>query len=131
MKFPQAPQAIAKRVQIEKARRLRVLKKPPTTAPRFLAALKQLAPHDHYALAVSGGRDSMALVALAAAAEKTNAPQFHVVSVDHGLRKEARHEMRLVVETCRRVGLPHKFCAAIRRWAQAAFSRRRANCAIG
>lgn len=84
-------------------------KKPPTTAPRFLAALKQLAPHDHYALAVSGGRDSMALVALAAAAQKkSNAPQFHVVSVDHGLRKEARHEMRLVAETCRRVGLPHK-----------------------
>ena len=84
-------------------------KKPPTTAPRFLAALKQLAPHAQYALAVSGGRDSMALVALAAAAQKKpNAPKFHVVSVDHGLRKEARQEMRLVAETCRRVGLPHK-----------------------
>ena len=84
-------------------------KKPPTTAPRFLAALKQIAPHEHYALAVSGGRDSMALVALAAAAQKKpNAPKFHVISVDHGLREEARQEMRLVAETCQRVGLPHK-----------------------
>ena len=88
-------------------------KKPPTTAPRFLAALKQLAPHAHYALAVSGGRDSMALVALAAAAhKKPNAPKFHVVSVDHGLRKQARHEIRLVAEACRRVGLPHKVLRA-------------------
>ena len=88
-------------------------KKPPTTAPRFLAVLKQLAPYDRYALAVSGGRDSMALIVLAAAAQKKpNAPQFHVVSVDHGLRKEARREMRLVAETCRRVGLPHKVLRA-------------------
>ena len=55
----------------------------------------------------------MALIALAAAArEKPNAPQFHVVSVDHGLRREARREMRLVAETCRRVGLPHKVLRA-------------------
>ena len=44
--------------------------------------------------------------------EKPNAPQFHVVSVDHGLRREARREMRLVAETCRRVGLPHKVLRA-------------------
>ena len=55
----------------------------------------------------------MALIALAAAAQKKpNAPQFHVVSVDHGLRREARREMRLVAETCRRVGLPHKVLRA-------------------
>jgi tRNA(Ile)-lysidine synthase len=87
--------------------------KPPTTGPRFLAALKKLAPHKRYALAVSGGRDSMALVALAAAAvKKSGAPRFHVVSVDHGLRKQARQELRLVADTCRRVGLPHKILRA-------------------
>ncbi|HCD16474.1 MAG TPA: tRNA lysidine(34) synthetase TilS, partial [Rhodobiaceae bacterium] len=48
----------------------------------------------------------MALVALAAAAvKKSGAPRFHVVSVDHGLRKQARQELRLVADTCRRVGL--------------------------
>ena len=55
----------------------------------------------------------MALIALAAAAQKKpNAPQFHVVSVDHGLRREARREMRFVAETCRRVGLPYKVLRA-------------------
>ena len=51
----------------------------------------------------------MALVALAAAClKKANAPDFHVVSVDHGLRKDARREVRFVADTCKQLGLQHK-----------------------
>ena len=132
MKFPQAPQAIAKRVQIEKpVSAAHPEKKPPTTAPRFLAALKQLAPYDRYALAYRAGATDGTYRAGGGGTEKTQCPAISRGQCRSWSAREARREMRLVAETCRRVGLPHKVLRAECRWAQAAFSRRRANCAIG
>jgi tRNA(Ile)-lysidine synthase len=64
------------------------------------------------ALAVSGGGDSMALLALAAVWAETRRRSLSVVSVDHGLRPEAAEEIVLVKDLCGRLGLSH----AVLRW---------------
>lgn len=74
------------------------------------AAFAMLARFDRLVLAVSGGPDSMALMALAAAwcaraARPT--PNISVVTVDHGLRAESRREAQMVAAEARRLRLPH------------------------
>ncbi len=58
------------------------------------------------ALAVSGGPDSMALVALASRAQSIlqDCPDFVILTVDHGLRAEAKDETALVADTARQLG---------------------------
>jgi tRNA(Ile)-lysidine synthase len=65
-------------------------------------------------LAVSGGPDSMALMALAAtwrddlrASRRPSPPLIHVATVDHGLRLAARAEAQHVAAAAARFGLPH------------------------
>lgn len=57
------------------------------------------------ALAVSGGPDSMAMLALAHAAFPGN---VIAATVDHGLRPEAAAEAALVASVCARLGIPHR-----------------------
>jgi len=60
------------------------------------------------ALAVSGGADSMALLHLAARWRQIAsnvATEFHVLTVDHGLRPEARREAQLVAEAAVSYGM--------------------------
>ncbi len=57
-------------------------------------------------LAVSGGPDSMALMALAAGLD--NPPPLAVATVDHGLRPAAADEARLVADTAATIGLSHR-----------------------
>jgi tRNA(Ile)-lysidine synthase len=61
-------------------------------------------------LAVSGGSDSTALLVLAArwAKKLKRAPKLLAVTVDHGLRPEARHEAAAVKRLARRLGVPHR-----------------------
>ncbi|MBC9881487.1 tRNA lysidine(34) synthetase TilS [Bradyrhizobium sp. INPA01-394B] len=61
-------------------------------------------------LAVSGGPDSVALMWLAARWRRSLArgPELHVVTVDHGLRKEAAGEAREVKRLAVELGLPHR-----------------------
>jgi tRNA(Ile)-lysidine synthase len=61
-------------------------------------------------LAVSGGPDSMALMWLAARWRKARAkgPHLIAVTVDHGLRREAAREARMVKEAARALDLPHR-----------------------
>lgn len=78
------------------------------SASGFLASLTNVQAGPHVALAVSGGGDSMGLLALAArAAKDSQAPKFSVLSVDHGLRAAAQQEVVQVAATCARLGLPH------------------------
>lgn len=57
-------------------------------------------------LAVSGGPDSMALLGLAAAS-RAYLPPLAVVTIDHGLRPEAKLEAEAVAEFARELHLPH------------------------
>lgn len=59
-------------------------------------------------LAVSGGPDSMALLALAAAAYPD---AVCAATVDHGLRPEAADEAAMVGQVCDRLAVPHSIVA--------------------
>lgn len=59
-------------------------------------------------LAVSGGPDSMALLALAAAAYRD---AVCAATVDHGLRPAAADEAAMVAQACDRLGVPHNILA--------------------
>jgi len=61
-------------------------------------------------LAVSGGPDSIALLVLAArwAKRRKRAPKLVAVTVDHGLRAQARREAAAVKRLARRLGVTHR-----------------------
>jgi len=61
-------------------------------------------------LAVSGGPDSTALLALAARWRKRlrRGPALIAVTIDHGLRPEARREAAAVKRLAQRLGVPHR-----------------------
>lgn len=64
-------------------------------------------------LAVSGGPDSMALLALLARWRETgNAPELFAATVDHCLRAEAADEAQMVSNIARSLALPH----AVLKW---------------
>ena len=58
-----------------------------------------------FALAVSGGPDSMAMLALATA---TFPGAVIAATVDHGLREDATAEAAMVADWCRGNGIPHR-----------------------
>ncbi|MCC2977554.1 tRNA lysidine(34) synthetase TilS [Sphingomonas sp. PL-96] len=61
-------------------------------------------PEGPVALAVSGGADSMAMLALAHAALPG---RVHAATVDHRLRADAAEEAAMVARWCATVGIPH------------------------
>lgn len=81
----------------------------PTLVARFRDDLtrllkRPLGDSERVALAVSGGPDSMAMLALAHAAFPG---RVVVATVDHGLRPAAADEAALVARECGRLGVPH------------------------
>jgi tRNA(Ile)-lysidine synthase len=66
---------------------------------------RHLADADGLLIAVSGGPDSMALLALLAAWQQK--PRLAAATVDHGLRTEAAVEAAMVAEFCDQLGIPH------------------------
>lgn len=79
------------------------------TVERFHAAVeaalgRALVPDERIALAVSGGPDSMAMLALAAAAYPG---QVAAATVDHGLRAGAAAEAAMVAVHAATLGVPH------------------------
>ncbi len=64
-------------------------------------------PPETLGVAVSGGGDSMALLALTADLARAGGISLHVISVDHGLRSGARDELALVGDFCAAQKLPH------------------------
>ncbi|CCD93309.1 tRNA(Ile)-lysidine synthase [Bradyrhizobium sp. ORS 375] len=61
-------------------------------------------------LAVSGGPDSMALLWLAARWRRgrSNGPRLVAITLDHGLRSEARREAQMVKHIARQLDVPHR-----------------------
>lgn len=79
------------------------------TASAWLASLRRLSPATSYALAVSGGPDSTALIALASKAKRLKkAPDFIVLTVDHNLRSGSAAEAKSVANLCKQLGLKQK-----------------------
>lgn len=72
------------------------------------ALFADLAAEPALVLAVSGGPDSTALLHLMARWRGTRpAPRLQAVTVDHGLRSEARREAAAVKQLCERLGVAH------------------------
>lgn len=73
-----------------------------------LAALPACLLEAPIGLAVSGGGDSLALLALAHRWAASRERTLAVFTVDHGLRPEARAEAEAVAHLCRQLGLTHE-----------------------
>src|SRR6185369_15693189 len=74
----------------------------------FAALLDRLGPFEtnpHLVVAVSGGRDSLALAVLADAWAKARQGCITALIVDHGLRAESGHEARLVAAKLAGLGI--------------------------
>ncbi|MEN5082742.1 tRNA lysidine(34) synthetase TilS [Bosea sp. TWI1241] len=84
------------------------------TAAEAEILFASLAAEPSLLVAVSGGPDSVALLALLAewAVAGQGRPLLHAATVDHGLRPEAAEEAVAVAALCARLGLPHR----ILRW---------------
>jgi tRNA(Ile)-lysidine synthase len=67
-------------------------------------------------VAVSGGSDSMALLTLAAEYRDAAGASLRAVTIDHGLRTEAKDEARFVGGVCEAIGVTHDIVA----WERAA-----------
>jgi tRNA(Ile)-lysidine synthase len=74
------------------------------------ALFADLAAEPALVLAISGGPDSTALLYLMARwrAVRQPAPHLLAVSIDHGLRPEARHEAAAVKRLCKKLGVEHR-----------------------
>ncbi|MBU1174818.1 MAG: tRNA lysidine(34) synthetase TilS, partial [Alphaproteobacteria bacterium] len=80
----------------------------PVTPGELPGLFDALQCYDRVYLAVSGGVDSTALMHLAVAWQRQGhrSVAIAVLSVDHGLRPEARREAEAVAEAARELGLP-------------------------
>lgn len=74
---------------------------------RFHAAVEASSPTQNgtIGLCVSGGGDSIAMMHMAARLQDRR--EFRVLSVDHGLRSEAKDEIALVAKQAKALGLDH------------------------
>ena len=74
------------------------------------ALFADLAAEPALVLAISGGPDSTALLHLMARwrAWRQGGPHLLAVSIDHGLRPEAKHEAAAVKRLCERLGVEHR-----------------------
>jgi len=81
-----------------------------TLDSRFAARMGQLLGPDfpdHIALAVSGGGDSMAMLALSHGWARVMGLRLSVVTVDHGLRAGSAAEAAMVAQECAALGHEH------------------------
>jgi len=80
------------------------------TAAEVRSLFAGLADHPALILAVSGGPDSTALLLLAARWRKSlkRGPKLVAITVDHGLRAEARREATMVKRLARSLGVVHR-----------------------
>jgi tRNA(Ile)-lysidine synthase len=87
-----------------------VRREPGLAAPTIDALLAPLAEYDAALLAISGGPDSTALLALAVewAHRAPQAPRIAAATVDHALRRESAVEAAGVGALCARLGVSHR-----------------------
>lgn len=86
---------------------------PPVGGREAAGLFSGLAAEARLLVAVSGGPDSVALLALLAEwAREPGRPVLHAATVDHGLRAASGEEAEGVAALCDRLGVPHR----ILRW---------------
>lgn len=86
---------------------------PPIGGREAVDLFSGLAGEARLLVAVSGGPDSVALLALLAEwAREPGRPVLHAATVDHGLRADSGEEASGVAVLCERLGVPHR----ILRW---------------
>lgn len=86
---------------------------PPVGGREAAELFSGLAAEARLLVAVSGGPDSVALLALLAEwAQEPGRPELHAATVDHGLRAASGEEAEGVAMLCDRLGVPHR----ILRW---------------
>lgn len=86
---------------------------PPVGAREATQLFADLAGETQLLIAVSGGPDSVALLALLAEwSREAGRPRLMAATVDHGLRAGSADEARGVAALCGRLGVPHR----ILRW---------------
>ena len=76
----------------------------PALPGEFIEAFQRLVPEGPIGVAVSGGSDSMALLAMARAQHPN---EIHAATVNHGLRAEAQREAAEVAAFCASHAIPH------------------------
>ena len=81
---------------------------PDISPEAFAAILTSAGAPGVLALAVSGGRDSMALARLCAAYSASTGAAIHAFTVDHGLREGAAAEAARAKAWCAALGIPHQ-----------------------
>ncbi len=77
----------------------------------FAARLSRLRLDDGFAIAVSGGRDSMALARLSALYGQKTGVAVQALTVDHGLRPQSAREAAQTAQWCKAAGLAHRTLA--------------------
>jgi len=81
---------------------------PPLGGREAVELFEDLANEARLLVAVSGGPDSVALLALLAEwVRQPSRPTLHAATVDHGLRPESGEEARGVAALCAKLGVPH------------------------
>jgi tRNA(Ile)-lysidine synthase len=92
-----------------------IVENAPISAAELKSFFSDLASFPVLLLAVSGGPDSTALMLLAARWQKVRkrGPKLIAVTVDHGLRNEAKREAAAVGRLAKKLGIAHR----ILRWA--------------
>lgn len=84
----------------------------PLTAAEATVLFRPLSGENALVVGVSGGPDSVALLALLAEWTGQGRPRLLAVTVDHGLRSEATREAAMVGELCARLSVEYR----TRRW---------------
>ncbi len=79
----------------------------PDLAAEVAAILDWLVPQGRLGVAVSGGGDSMALLAIAATWARRHRRELSAATVDHGLREASADEAAFVAAFCKRLGVRH------------------------